>query len=301
MTVPAMRELPPPGIYPHVLPAHYHGWPCASNSRLLILEQRSPAHVRASMREESKAAFGGPGTKLTAMGLGSAIHAAALEPQNFDAWYRLRPEGSANSNAFKAQVAKIMADHPWATILHGDDYDTCRRVAEAVRSHPVAGELIAAASPASPGAELTIVWKDATTGVTCKGRIDVPVPDVGLADLKSCDDASAEAFGKKATNLLYWRQGAMYLMGASEVGLHLPANVLLIAAEKQDPWGVAVYSVPSKWLTRGEAEVEALLERWAACERSDHWPSYSSAITSLQFPAWAEKRLDEPFEIRRVA
>src|SRR5690606_26638227 len=120
MTAPVvMRELldaPEPGLYPNVPADAYHRWPVASQTVLKIMRDRSPAHARQYMLT--------PPEPTPAMVLGQAIHMAILQPDLFRECYVRRPELDLRTKAGREALEALQKEHPSATILTPEQYDT---------------------------------------------------------------------------------------------------------------------------------------------------------------------------------
>ena len=238
----------------------------------------------------------------TAQRLGSAVHRACLQRESFDGHYEVTGH-SSRTNAYKA----LVAEHGEDRVLSEDDRETALRVAEAVHAHPLAGALLTNGG----WAEATALWTldveigdpeettaDAPGGtpngahaLRCKGRVDYYDPSGAvLADLKTSRDASADAFSRSAWDYGYFRQLAFYAHALERLGLEV-REVLVVAAEKEPPFGVAVYAVEGEALRAGWRQVEDLIRTYARCEATGVWPCYGEDAQPLTLPAWAWKRL----------
>lgn len=75
-------------------------------------------------------------------------------------------------------------------------------VLEATASYPGASILLNACEET----QLSLVWRE--NNLLCKGRLDVLSSELKtIIDLKTCQDASREAFSRKIADLGYHRQG----------------------------------------------------------------------------------------------
>ena len=130
-----------------------------------------------------------------------------------------------------------------------------------------------------------------THALRCKGRVDYYDPRGGvLADLKTTRDASEDAFSRSAWDYGYFRQLAFYAHALERLGFEV-SEVLVIAAEKEPPYGVAVYAVEDQALRAGWRQVEDLVAVYARCEATGVWPCYCEDAQPLTLPAWAWNRL----------
>lgn len=280
---PKFIPCPEPGVYPDVPADIYHRWDCASNSQLSQL-RRSPAHLRAYLdrgREDTDA-----------FRIGRAFHASVLEPDVFAEKYAYASEGcDRRTKAGKDEWAGLIAQYGEGNVLKIDEYRMIVSMTERVYGHPRASKLFNGEGKN----ELSLVWdqtwddeKDGVRySVRCKARIDRYHPTLTkggvVGDLKSTRDASRHAFERSAYDTGIYRQGAMYLAGANANGL--PAEHFAVAAaEKEDPYCVAVYVLTSGTVDAGEEEMKALLKVYQRCKETGRWPGYSENFEPLALP-----------------
>jgi hypothetical protein len=164
------------------------------------------------------------------------------------------------------------------TIIRPEDEETAWTISAAVRSHPVAGELLATGA-----GEVSLTWTDKDTGIACKGRMDW-LTDTVLADLKTARDIEAKAFGRHAASMLYHCQLAFYQMGLFANGLE-PATKI-IAVESGGPHDVAVFDLDEDVLWAGEVKVRQALALVARCREQRRWPGRYQEEASFMLPAW---------------
>jgi exodeoxyribonuclease VIII len=265
---------PAPGIYQDIPAVEYHTWDAASNSALKHL-LRSPAHFIEARTN--------PKPPTDAVILGTAVHTLILEPERFASEYIQAPEGDRRTKAVKEAWEQCERDFPGATFLKGDTYDAVQRIRDAVLSHPTASTLLAL-----PGhTEASVVWTDAATGTTCKGRPDrLSALRAPVADHTTTDDASPAAFARSLFNLGYHRQAAHYTDGlaANDVAIR---HFNFIVAEKSPPYGVAVYRLLDEAVEAGRAQLRSLLATYRWCQEHGEWPGYDTSIQDIGLPRWA--------------
>lgn len=243
-------------------------------SRLKYL-RRSPAHYRA--------AHTAPDEDTDAKRVGRATHVAVLEPERFRASYAVWDGG----RRYGKEWDKFREKNGHLEILTEEQYQTVTAIAEAVLSHEHAAKHLRGGS-----AEVTILWTDPGTGIECKGRLDLL--QRAITDLKTCRDASPEAFARQAWNLSYSAQAAMYVDGfaaASGTGELLP--YMMVAVESTAPHVVQPYRVPEHVLEAGRGVYRHLLERLAECRKENRWPGYADGELDLELPRWAQAQNDE--------
>lgn len=257
------------------LPAEqYHAMKDVLSNSMLSQFLISPAHLQAYLRN---------GIDTTpAMELGSLIHTCVLEPECLDKEYVVAPkfdkrtkEGKAGSEAFQAaNVGKKMIDQ--------ETYERVSKIIESVYSHDAASAFLQSGKP-----EGCLFWTDEKTGVKCRARLDYYRKDqASLVDVKTTVDARANAFQKSVAVYGYHRQLAFYARGLKANGLPVDRHIL-IAVEKDDPFGVMVYEMDPTSLIHADAEIDYAFEQYAECLKTGLWPSYTNEIQQLSLPAWA--------------
>lgn len=280
-STPTAIPCPEPGVYPNVPAATYHAWDAASNSRLSML-RRSPAHLKLYLdkgREDTDA-----------FRIGRAFHASVLEPDVFAEKYGYASEGcDRRTKAGKDEWADLLGRYGEGYVLKIAEFRDIISMTERVLNHPRAGKLFNGQGQN----ELSLVWDDPETGVRCKARIDryhpTLTPGGVVGDLKSTRDASRQAFERSAYDTGIYRQGAMYLAGANANGLKAE-HFAVVAAEKEEPFCVAVYVLTSGTVDAGEEEMKTLLKVYKQCKETDRWPGYSENFEPLALPhyGWAD-------------
>ena len=267
------------GLYPGVNALEYHRWTGASQSRLKVLRDKSPAHLRWQMDH--------PEEQTDAMRLGAAVHTCVLEPDLFPCVYVRAIEGDGRTKAIKDARTQQALDNPGATILPADDFDTCLAIRDSVGRHPSAKHLLAGER------ERSAIWTDPETGVRCRGRFDDIAREFGaITDLKTCMDASPNRFPRDLYIYGYHIQAAMYLRGAVELGLGCD-TFGFVAVEKEPPYAVAVYQLAAPAIHDGVRELNRLLAIWAQCEASGEWPGYDTNIVTIDLPGYAPAQITE--------
>lgn len=262
----------------------------ANSTGLKLIDMRSPAHFHYyTMHPEED-----EDTKTKAFG--RAYHCAILEPDQFHKRYIVLPEDAPERPTEKMLNAKKPTENSihrqdwwreWGHLsagrvtLSAKDYDRAQRMGDAVRAHPLACGLIVGGDR-----EVTFRWIDPRTGMKCKSRIDLNVPGEFMLDVKSCEDASREAFARAVTNYRYDLQMAHYVAGATECGQPVRRYVIL-ACESQAPFVCQPYILDAMAEQRGWAIRERAIAKQAACVASGRWPGYSDTVEELTLPAWA--------------
>lgn len=293
----------------------YHNHPAVGHSGLVRI-MRSPAHYQDYVTN--------PFEPTPAMRLGTAVHAALLEPEAFAEQYTVFDESllegalqslddyKAAAVALDIKVGKMKKDeikeaikaadiesrfkfredeivrlYDGKIVLPPDEMTAIQSMAYLVRCHKGADNLL------SDGvAEGSIFWTDPETGIACKCRPDFlkmeGTPYFGISDVKSCCDASAEGFSRSIAKLGYDIQAAYYQDGVkAATGETLP--FYFIAVENKAPHAVAVYKASDEMIEVGRAKYRGALQLLKWCRENGQWPAYqpNGEIETINLPRWA--------------
>lgn len=262
-----------PGIYPDMSNEDYHSGPGLSKSGMDLLA-KSPYLFRYRPKPEPS----------NALLIGSAFHAATLEPHTYADWFAVAPEINARTNAGKAELEAFRQANAGKSILAAEDAKKVAAMAQAARCHPVAAQLLAGGV-----AETSIFHSDEATGELLKVRPDWMVDDL-LVDLKSTEDASAGGFSRSCANYRYHVQAAYYLDVANAVMDRRFTAFIFIAVEKSPPYQVAVYHADYEMIIAGRMEYRRLVDLYHECRIADRWPGLNDGrIEAISLPRWATK------------
>jgi exodeoxyribonuclease VIII len=129
-------------------------------------------------------------------------------------------------------------------------------------------------------------------GVLRKARIDA-LPEGGnvIVDIKSCQSADADMMAKSVASYRYDVQAAYYLDLCALLGLD-KSEFLFVCVEKTPPFAVAVYALDQTAIEWGRKQYQRDLAAVKHCMAEDHWPSFTTDITTLGLPAWAQKQAE---------
>lgn len=163
--------------------------------------------------------------------IGSVFHLAVLEPAKARARIKVGPDVDLRTSEGKAAWLDFCADQTQldALPLRPSEYDTLKKMVAMMKQHPDVSRLRAA-----PGkCEVAIVWKDTTTGVMCKAKIDKVLRN-GLIDFKTTGYVDDSDFNKSIIAFNYDAQAAFYQDGWQALtGECLP--FALVPCSKREP------------------------------------------------------------------
>lgn len=295
-----MIPAPPPGVYPGIPAENYHQWDAFSNSMASMLA------VSPKCLKDYK--DNGPDDATPSQDVGTASHSLILERSLSSRCYvakqcqRILASGEnkgkpCSNQGFLYGAEYFCKKHSPANQSPSDlirltqvQFDLCNTLHNSVSSHPWASRLIKKACPSNT--EVSIVWECRTTGVLCKARVDLLLPEIGImADLKTCADCSRREFEKSNFNFGYYRQAAHYLDGAET--LEIPVKRFVnIAAEKQRPYDVACYMQGDDAIDAGRTQMLDLRARYRECLKRNEWPGVADDIIIIGIPTWAKAQLE---------
>ena len=268
----------PVGLHTDVREAVYHArvLGMASKSALDFL-RHSAAHYRAWVAGEIER------KSTKALHLGKAVHAAVLEPERFARQYVIAPDfGDCRRRENKLARDAWRAEHRGSIILDSETGIAELGMVRSLAAHPAVTALVEGAQT-----EVTARWEDGE--IPCKGRADIDNIELELlADVKSTEDARADAFSRSVWNYGYHRQDDWYRRGWRALGRPIAAFVFIVV-EKSAPYAVALYELDDAARLRGRQENDSLLARLAYHVEHDEWPGFSESIEPLSLPRWAER------------
>ena len=199
--------------------------------------------------------------------LGRAVHTLVLEGSDrFDEEYivggPINPKTGSPFGTNTKAFAEWAASHGKA-VLTDAQFDLVRKMADGVRAHQIASELL------SEGIPEGVVRAD-YRGVPSQIRMDWFDPHRGICDLKTCDDLTW--FQADAKRYGYVYQVAFY-RGVLQQVISLSMPVHFIAVEKREPYRCGVWKVHEDILAQAQRENEAAIGRLKLCMEADSWPS----------------------------
>lgn len=263
----------------------YHATTHASSTKLSRLS-RSPAHTR----------YEKPRTQSSEMRMGSAIHAAVLEPHVFEKEWLLLADVEDRRKTEYREAAK---HHNPDFILVGDEAGRVAGAQATLLADPNIGPLLRAPSMR----ELSGFTECPETGALCKFRMDHLITEfngqqvfIGV-DLKTTTDASPVEFSKSVANFRYHAQMAFY----SDQFFWLTGEALAgwsyIVVEREAPFGAKIYVLDDEAVTYGRHLYRRDLATWHKCMTSGVWPGYDSSPEVLYLPAWAKRQHQADFAL----
>tara|TARA_R110000824_G_scaffold6213_2_gene28745 strand:- start:2911 stop:3762 length:852 start_codon:yes stop_codon:yes gene_type:complete len=252
----------------------------AVNQSLLKEVLRSPSHASSYLGHTKKA--------TNAMQLGTAVHSTLLNADNFDNEVIVQPDINRRTKDGKVEYEKFLAKSKGKAVITREQAVHCMHIANSISRSREAMSLIGYADT-----EQSFLWKDETTALTCKARIDAIHPeDKKVVDLKTTADASPHGFARSVMKFGYHIQAAFYLRAASGLTRGIDAikdgwQFYIVAIETSQPYAVACYKLDQRAIIEGDKMIDKALTLWAEATLLDEYSGYPDVITTLSLPEWA--------------
>ena len=249
----------------------YRQHPAVNKSTLWEM-RKSPAHYKWVLEH--------PRDDTAALKFGRAFHMAVLQPEEFNSSYLIAPDIDRRTKAGREAWQQFVSEAGNKELISQSDYDMINGMYEAIWTNDDAKALLEECETEKP-----VFWVDDATGIECKCKMDAVKPGT-LVDLKSCCDASTNAFLREALRYGYDVQSAHYLRGYRSLNLAVPnATFWFIAVEKTPPYAVNVIRASDAFIDRGTWTLIDLMDKLKECRDKDEWPGYGK--NEMVLPEWA--------------
>lgn len=223
-----------------------------------------------------------------ALQLGSAVHAAILEPETFDAEFAFAPKVDKRTKAGKEEWAKFADENAGKTILKQEHRDVINGIVRSLNSHEIAKGMLSGGE-----AEYSYFVKDEETGVELKCRPDY-VNHGALIDLKTCQDASEAGFTKACINFGYHIQAAFYLDVYNKANGTDLTEFFFVAVETKPPFAINTFKMGEVEIQLGREMYKKALKEYAEFKKDEKQElskfGYIKRVNEINFPLWALER-----------
>jgi exodeoxyribonuclease VIII len=126
------------------------------------------------------------------------------------------------------------------------------------------------------------------TGAKIKIRPDICIPEIDtIADIKSAQDASPQAFARDIEKYNHHLSAAMYAYAYEQATGRKLQSFIFIVVEKAAPYAVAVYELDQESMQAGYRLYREAIDLYNECTRTGHWPGYSDQVESISLRPWA--------------
>lgn len=263
------------GFYEDMPNDEYHASDGVSKSGLDLIE-RSPAHYKYPKKR----------TSTRNMEIGTAIHAAILEPVRFDDEYCIADCDKRTHKDYKEAVK-----------VHGGELTLTKPESKNVLGmrESVENNLDAMRYLRAPGkAELSAFAIDPETGVQIRARYDWITDDGIVVDVKKTQDL--RKFGKSVAEYRYHVQEAVYRHVYQLItGKELKAFYFL-AVEEESPHSNQLFLLDDLSREVGEHYYRKNLRTYAECVKNNVWP-HKELEQVIELPNWELSKYESDLEV----
>lgn len=239
----------------------------------LDLINRAPAHYY----ERYLNPLATPQKETPALIIGSAVHCAVLEPEEFGKRYAVGPRVDKRTKAGKEEWEQFLQSSAGLICIDSETATLCERIMESVRKFPAANYLLKEGKAEEP-----IYWTDEAIGVDCKARPDWLTSDNIIVDIKTTEDASPRGFAHSVKKYRYDVQAAFYSDGLEATSKRACEGFFFIAVEKTPPFLCAVYYIGNDFIEEARQKYQKNLLTYKLCKESGIWNGYSEIVTKLE-------------------
>lgn len=197
--------------------------------------------------------------------IGSAIHEIILEPHLFKSNYIVFPKVDGRTKEGKAALAEFELLKGGKTILYDNEMDMIRLIGEnALKNHTLVGLM------KDSYREVSCYTIDEATGLKIRMRPDIMCSAQStIVDLKSCIDSSPKDFKSSVYKFGYSLSAAYY---CDFIGRE---NYVFAAAEKTEPYQIALYVLDDEKIQYGREQYRMGLDLIKFCQDNNYYPSYN--------------------------
>lgn len=232
-----------------------------SQSELKVIAEKSPAHLKHQRRCKRP--------QTAAQKLGTAIHAALLEPESFEKDYIRTPKLDRRKTEDRKLGVMLLeeAKEMRKVILPDADFKTVVAIRETVAGDPALSQLLG--DGLSERACFGRVF-----GVDGKARPDYYVPNHHkIVDLKSTKCASRLEFERDIRKYRYHWQAVWYSDLIKELTGETPEFEIL-ALETSAPYCAASFKIKFDLMAIARKEMQASVDLYRRCLDTGFWPGY---------------------------
>lgn len=280
-----IQEAPIPtrdGIFPMEAEAYHADKSAWSNSMLKDFRRRKSAcyerHILGTAPEFET---------TPAMRLGTATHAALLEPDRMDDLFAIYPDSILSSNGAastkEAKAFRAVQEQFGRLVMKASEMDSVRAMVASVSAK--IGQWLTHDAKI----EHAIYWTDEETGVRCKCRPDFLCVKPGFAltlDLKTTSDCSPDEFRRKVETMSYWLQDAHYSAGI-KAATGADPMFLFVAVENEWPFDCAAYQIRESDRVAASMVRRETLMQIGQAQKSGNWQdAWLTEVTQLTLKPW---------------
>ena len=233
-----------------------------------------------------------PPKPTPSMEFGIALHMAVLEPTKFAKKYSVLPEDFNLRSKANKEIYQTILDNG-ETPIWFDDFTKIMEMVKSINSVEYAKKALIGEH------EISYYWNDERTNVKLSCRPDsrrelVKDKEGIIVDLKTCSNASTEAFMKDAIRFGYDIQAAQYIEGCN-LYYGYPHRFTFIAVEKEPPYAINILEADNLFVQYGKDRFRECVSLVKHCTETNNWWGYNGEdgqINALGLPAYLLKEIE---------
>lgn len=221
-----------------------------------------------------------------AMVFGSAVHAAILQPKNYENLVAIVPTDiNRRTNVGKEEYAQFVEANKGKAFISLEQNNQIVEMQEAIGEHKFASELLGALSNCEVSAFFEVV-----DGVKGKARFDGLIIHEDIAvDLKTTKSAEKHQFMRSVAGFGYHIQNAFYADAYEKVTGRKLKAFYFVAIEKEPPYSLGVYDLSPEFIEMGRISYQKAATIMSYCSSNGWWPNYNkNELVTLEPPSWME-------------
>lgn len=255
----------------------YHAHKGSISKSGLDLIERDPYHYFNQEHKE----------QTRPMQVGSAIHAAILEPEVFKDEFMMLPEVADRCQPEYKQAVKA---YGVGNVFTGSDCKNIENIQDAVWNNKEAAELLSAKGHC----ELSGFVQDPETGIICRHRFDKYIDDGEWAvDIKKTQDVRDWKFARSIADYRYHVQDAFYIDQHEWLTGRKLRGIKLIAVEEKFPHKVAVYYLDDISRGIGRKQYRENLNTYAEFIKADKKPVNNDPAQIIMLPEYVLRQYED--------
>jgi len=217
-----------------------------------------------------------------ALRLGTAVHAAALEPADF-----IRRVFVAGKRG-RDRLGRPR--QPDAIDISLDEYNMAVELAKSFHAHPLVAQML----EHPHRCEQTILWRPASVpGLLVRVRadalVDLDETTLVVLDIKTDQHAPRpSSFARTCAKHHYYLQAAMYRDAIAAAYSGREVHFVFVAIAKTPPYEAACYDLDAAALELGRNQYEAAMLELLRRRETDDWTAdWQRSVHTLSLPRWA--------------
>ena len=259
----------------------YHSSDAIGSSILKAIANSTLAHALLKEFKETDA-----------LKLGSAVHAAILEPETFDDEFLVMPKIDKRTKAGKILAAEYAEMAKDKTVITEDQKESVDAIVKAIKAHSTANAMLSGGE-----AEYSYYFKEGDLEYKCRPDY---VNQGALIDLKTCQDASPDGFMRACFNFGYHIQAAYYLDIYNKANDTNLEEFFFVAVETKAPYAVNIFKMGEVEIQLGREQYKKalaqLIEYKKNGEKLEELASpkyaYGEEINNVEYPLWMLNKID---------